>query len=854
MKKYLLIVGIAVFSVLVFFNSSAVFAQDSSSSETTSSSINFCDDSTTGTARNCTLAERITDPNGYVYKSWVITRGIVNIVLILGLLLISFSNISHGFLGINLDSYTIKKALPKLFLGIILANASLFIIRWLADISTVLVYFFVEQSGFGSNFPGFIAAVVEGVGLRSLSAIGVIATNPIVSSILLLIIGLIAIIGILWLAFLLYIRLVAIYLLTILSPLAFMANGIPGLDQYFKKWWQQFIKWLFMLVAMSAIFWLMITVAGPDQQNVSIAQVITLYVLLFFALSLPSKLGGSIINKASEGFQKYTGLNAARKWAGDEASLRGQQLLAKSPIGRLQANGELRRKIIEGSIKTEKAKHAKEARLKKIKHGKDKGKEVLTKAGREERRITELLQSAEGSIERAKDTAIEEFYNNPENAELIKKITIAEFKKNTANKKANKAKAAYLENANNMAQTGEGDKDIIDAIKKLNAAIADEQVIAGELKRGGGILEGNAMNDLYQVPQLLKNYKESVQEIAELEERLKQAQSPEEKNVISESINNIKVRQQDMRHSYNKLAGSGKAKIGDLDFGKDGLNLEIDEAYKIMDKDSELAKNNSSVFRLAEGQQRQALRAFNSGVFGQIKDEIREETIPQLTRQLNEFLGKIGKIDLAEAKKVLGRDITHEELKKAYFEGNNALLSAAGLKDHEVREGRVVAEKFKTIHKSVSDIRHSDGLVAWMDSANTAMENAGEKKLYSDNAVKLAKSTNNGDRKKVASVVTTDGVMSGTPGYVIQRGSGVEPRSQADPFAEPTPPPPPPVRRAGFRGQELYEAELAEYEALYGPIEDGGDGGGRNTRNEEDEDDNQTAEEEPEENEEESGN
>jgi hypothetical protein len=265
---------------------------------------------------------------------------VVNIVLILGLLIIAFANISR----FSLDTYTIKKALPNLIVGVVLANASFFIIKFLVDINSVAVQFFVDLST-GGSFRNLVAAALSGISLEVVETIGW------GSAFLLIIFLLVSLIIILWLALMLYIRLIVIYLLAILSPLAFVAYGIPGVgDKYFKMWWQNFVKWLFMPVIMAAIFWLMLAITNG--QSHSITQLIIAYVLFFFALTTPTRVGGSIMNKASSAFMKYTGINAARKSTAEWAGRTGQQLALRAPLyGRIAKSMENAKKAQEQDIK-----------------------------------------------------------------------------------------------------------------------------------------------------------------------------------------------------------------------------------------------------------------------------------------------------------------------------------------------------------------------------------------------------------------------------------------------------------------------------------------------------------------------
>lgn len=305
--------------------------------------------------RSCNLAERISNPDGFVFQSWVVMRNIINVVLILALIAISFTNIVR----INIDTYTVKKALPKLLMGVVLANASLFIIRYLADTVTVVTYFFVEQANFLKvaeyTFKDFITDTTTKLGLETIinSTNFLFGAGPSIAIILILVIGLIIALGILWLAIILYVRLAMVYLLTILSPLVFIGYGIPGIgDKFFRQWWQLFVKWLFMLPAMSAIFWLILLVGRTGEG--SIMQVIIMYVLFFIALSLPMKWGGSVLGKTMDGIKNAGGLAyKASQAGGANLGLKGMGLEGKGKSMATKADlaREESRKMYKGTKK-----------------------------------------------------------------------------------------------------------------------------------------------------------------------------------------------------------------------------------------------------------------------------------------------------------------------------------------------------------------------------------------------------------------------------------------------------------------------------------------------------------------------
>lgn len=301
------------------------------------------------------LGAYISDPDGFVYKSWRVTRAMINILLIIALMVISFSNITR----INLDTYTIKKALPNIIIGVVLANASFLIIRYFADIVTVITYFFAEQTGRTGKdaFGNFLADAVRIIGFESIET--TVAISGFLAPLIILIVGLVAVIGVLWLAFILYFRLVAIYLLTILSPLAFVSYGIPGLEKYFKQWWQQFIKWLFIVPAIAAVLWLMIRIGQATEGNNSVAKLLILYVLFFTALTLPSKMGGAVIDRASKAFMKYSGAgwarDASQKAAADGIKDAGRWVGSRTPgLYRIQEWNKLRKANFEKDLELRK--------------------------------------------------------------------------------------------------------------------------------------------------------------------------------------------------------------------------------------------------------------------------------------------------------------------------------------------------------------------------------------------------------------------------------------------------------------------------------------------------------------------
>lgn len=242
------------------------------------------------------------DKAGLALQLWSIVRTFVNILAFIGLLLVAFANL----LRINLDTYTIKRTLPKIILAIIAANLSFLIARLVIGIANTLGNVAIEEirkalEGFAQS-NGYLAAatfafaIIPGFGLGSL-AIGCG----------LLLVGLLAAVVI---GFLLAIQPTVVSLLVGIAPIAIVAIALPFTEGFYKQWQKYFFNWVFMLPAIGVIALAMNLMSGAarpsDSPLVWIASYVARALLLYFAIMIPFKLGGTIM-------QAYAG---AAKWAG----------------------------------------------------------------------------------------------------------------------------------------------------------------------------------------------------------------------------------------------------------------------------------------------------------------------------------------------------------------------------------------------------------------------------------------------------------------------------------------------------------------------------------------------------------
>lgn len=196
-----------------------------------------------GTAHAADLKDELKSNTSAIVTVWNYSRSLLNIVVVLALLAIAFANILH----LNLNAYAAKKALPGIIIGVVGANASLLIIRFLVDVANA-VGMLATQLGGTNTISALILKLPYSIGRQAVDgAIGVLAglaPFALIGAIILILYFFFLILVFCWALFR---RLVMLYFLIMISPLGFAAYGIPGAQQYFTKWWDLFLRYLFLL-------------------------------------------------------------------------------------------------------------------------------------------------------------------------------------------------------------------------------------------------------------------------------------------------------------------------------------------------------------------------------------------------------------------------------------------------------------------------------------------------------------------------------------------------------------------------------------------------------------------------------
>lgn len=187
-----------------------------------------------------------------VVIGWQVVRDICNIGFILGLLVIAFGTI------LRIQTYHYKTTLLKLLLMALLINFSKTIAGIFIDASQVVMmtFFYAIKDAAAGNF--VIGFGIEGLlNIRKATGDQEIGNMDILGSVffgILMIIfaGIIIFIMIMMLLF----RIFMLWILVILSPIAYLAQAVPSLKQYGDRWWTTFTKYLTNGPVLAFFLWL----------------------------------------------------------------------------------------------------------------------------------------------------------------------------------------------------------------------------------------------------------------------------------------------------------------------------------------------------------------------------------------------------------------------------------------------------------------------------------------------------------------------------------------------------------------------------------------------------------------------
>ena len=211
---------------------------------------------------------------GIVELGWSMVRDVANMFFVVVLLVIAFATI------LGIDSYEMKSTLPKLLLMAILINFSKLICGIILDAAHVFTVTFVNaiSAAAGGNFVN--AFRLDDVWTKTTNAVSertntsqtnLVLRNFAASLMALFMMGT-AMLAIGAYAIVMLFRVIALWILIILSPIAYIAAVLPKTKSIADEWWNKFIKQTLVAPVMVFFIWLFFATLGQgdiqDQMGV----------------------------------------------------------------------------------------------------------------------------------------------------------------------------------------------------------------------------------------------------------------------------------------------------------------------------------------------------------------------------------------------------------------------------------------------------------------------------------------------------------------------------------------------------------------------------------------------------------
>ncbi len=289
-----------------------------------------------------------TTQDNALFRAWSFMRNFANVAFVIAFLIVIYSQLS----GVGISNYGVKKLLPKLIIAAILVNVSYWICTVAIDLSNIAgysiqnIFIDIRNNLVGpegnswdiswSDLANFIlaggAGIGVGVGLYALAA-GSVGGAIYMLLPILVGVGLAILVALLVMA----LRQALITILTVVSPLAFVAFLLPNTEKYFDKWKDVFGTMLVMFPIFSMIFGGSQLAGALIIQNansitviilgmaVQVAPVVVTPLLVKFSGALISRVAG-MVNNPNRGL-----IDRTRNWAQQQKDEHKARVLASTP-------------------------------------------------------------------------------------------------------------------------------------------------------------------------------------------------------------------------------------------------------------------------------------------------------------------------------------------------------------------------------------------------------------------------------------------------------------------------------------------------------------------------------------------
>lgn len=222
--------------------------------------------------------------NTVVTTAWTFVRNIANVILIFGLVLIALSII------LGYQETKAKKMLVDFILIAILINFTPVICGLVIDVAKIIMDLLLK-GGAPPSFVTFITTKIQEVGLADIPTLFVLTAFCIFAAVVYFLFAL-----------LFLVRVVMLWILIILSPIAFATKVLPQ-SKYitaifpricqWDEWWNNFLQWTFMGIPAAGAIWLsnliMFTIAQNPNAITSTPQgnILSGTLGLLFAYTIP---------------------------------------------------------------------------------------------------------------------------------------------------------------------------------------------------------------------------------------------------------------------------------------------------------------------------------------------------------------------------------------------------------------------------------------------------------------------------------------------------------------------------------------------------------------------------------------
>ena len=296
---------------------------------------------------NILVIKPISTENGSpIYEIWKYCRGITNIVFIIFLLIVIYSQLT----GYGINNYGIKKALPKLIVAAILVNLSFLICSLAVDVSNIVgsslrgVFTAIEESTVASmaqdgaavastklSYASMYSSIAGGAALAVIGGLIAFETGAIWMLIPVVLGALVAVAsGLITIA----LRQAVVALLIMISPLAVVAYVLPNTEKWFKKWKDLLTKMLVfypmfsLLFGASSLAGFAIIASAKDGFGILLGTAVQIFPL-FFSWSL-MKMSGTFLSDINARLRGLAArpLATNRAWADSHRQLSRQKHLA----------------------------------------------------------------------------------------------------------------------------------------------------------------------------------------------------------------------------------------------------------------------------------------------------------------------------------------------------------------------------------------------------------------------------------------------------------------------------------------------------------------------------------------------